>query len=103
MDKIKAAAKTKEGGKEEESSSSTPTETKGTSRTSWGALKDDYMLGSKKVSVFIFSLDICLDVTSIFLKVLANSHSSVIPQKNWDEESSDEENDSDPECSESYA
>jgi len=52
LDKIKAAAKTKgsEARKETETSKAgkNSTENRGTSRSSWGALQDDYMLGSKK-------------------------------------------------------
>ncbi len=54
MDKIKAAAKTKGSEAENDtgvpSDGKKPAENEGTNRSSWGALKDDYMLGSKKVS-----------------------------------------------------
>ena len=59
LDKIKAAAKTKgsEGQNDSEAAkdSTKGTDEKGatTNKSSWGALKDDFMLGSKKVSDYI--------------------------------------------------
>ena len=62
LDKIKAAAKTK--GSEGQTDSEIveedrkgPNENGGTNRSSWGALRDDFMLGSKKVSKYIAMID----------------------------------------------
>lgn len=58
LDKIKAAAKTNGGEGQNDSeiaknSSKGPDENGATKKSSWGALKDDFMLGSKKVSDYI--------------------------------------------------
>ena len=62
LDKIKAAAKTKgsEGQNDSEivkEDRKGPNENGGTNRSSWGALRDDFMLGSKKVSKYIAMID----------------------------------------------
>ena len=58
LDKIKAAAKTNGGEGQNDSESAKngskgPDENGATKKSSWGALKDDFMLGSKKVSDYI--------------------------------------------------
>ena len=54
LDKIKAAAKTSGGDEATKAEISehreTPKNVQGANRSSWGALQDDYMLSSKKVS-----------------------------------------------------
>ena len=61
LDKIKAAAKTKgsEGQKKPDvyKCRENITANEETNRSSWGALQDDYMLGSKKVSRLIMKFN----------------------------------------------
>jgi len=99
LDKIKAAAKTKgsEGQNDSEivkDSSKGPDENGGTNRSSWGALRDDFMFASKKVSECIaIIVDRGLILKTIRWQYLHDEVSNKYLKtfKNWDEDSSEEE------------